>query len=159
MEVRKSDGLVEEYSRDKVKKGIQEAYARIGEKRDNPAIKDILDVVDSEVYDGIASSEIREIVERELSCKNYKVAKEYILFWDKQENIKRFVIEKEEFIERYKKSKNNADATVDDNSNATGKNVSLLNAEIHKNDNILISRGLYINMMSLHLPGQLHLIA
>lgn len=153
MEVRKSDGLVEEYSRDKVKRGIQEAYARIGEKRDNPAIKDILDVVDSEVYDGIASSEIREIVERELSCKNYKVAKEYILFWDKQENIKRFVVEKEEFIERYKKSKNNADATVDDNSNATGKNVSLLNAEIHKNDNILISRGMITRKLKELYPS------
>jgi len=153
MEVRKSDGLVEEYSRDKVKKGIQEAYARIGEKRDNPAIKEILDVVDSEVYDGIASSEIREIVERELSCKNYKVAKEYILFWDKQESIKRFVIEKEEFIERYKKSKNNADATVDDNSNATGKNVSLLNAEIHKNDNILISRGMITRKLKELYPS------
>lgn len=153
MEVRKSDGLVEEYSRDKVKRGIQEAYARVGEKKDNPAIKEILDKVDSEVYDGIASSEIREIVERELSCKNYKVAKEYILYWDKQENIKRFVLEKEEFIERYKKSKNNADATVDDNSNATGKNVSLLNAEIHKNDNILISRGMITRKLKELYPA------
>ena len=153
MEVRKSDGLVEEYSRDKVKKGIEEAYARIGEKRDNPAIKEILSVVESEVYDGITSAEIREIVERELSCKNYKVAKEYILFWDKQENIKQFVLQKEEFIEKYKKSKNNADATVDDNSNATGKNVSLLNAEIHKNDNILISRGMITRKLKELYPS------
>lgn len=153
MEVRKSDGLVEEYSRDKVKKGIQEAYARIGEKRDNPAIKEILDVVDSEVYDGIASSEIREIVERELSCKNYKVAKEYILSWDKRENIKRFVLEKEAFIENYKITKNNADGTVDDNSNATGKNISLLNAEIHKPDNILISRGMITRKLDSLYPN------
>ena len=153
MEVRKSDGLIEEYSRDKVKKGIEEAYARIGEKRDNPAIKEILSVVDSEVYDGITSAEIREIVERELSCKNYKVAKEYILFWDKQENIKQFVLQKEEFIEKYKKSKNNADATVDDNSNATGKNVSLLNAEIHKKDNILISRGMITRKLKELYPS------
>ena len=153
MEVRKSDGLVEEYSRDKVKKGIQEAYARIGEKRDNPAIKEILDVVDSEVYDGIASSEIREIVERELSCKNYKVAKEYILSWDKRENIKRFVLEKEAFIENYKTTKNNADGTVDDNSNATGKNISLLNAEIHKPDNILISRGMITRKLDSLYPN------
>ena len=153
MEVRKSDGLVEEYSRDKVKKGIEEAYARVGEKRDNPAIKEILSVVESEVYDGITSAEIREIVERELSCKNYKVAKEYILFWDKQENIKQFVLQKEEFIEKYKKSKNNADATVDDNSNATGKNVSLLNAEIHKKDNILISRGMITRKLKELYPS------
>lgn len=153
MEVRKSDGLIEEYSRDKVKKGIEEAYARIGEKRDNPAIKEILSVVESEIYDGITSAEIREIVERELSCKNYKVAKEYILFWDKQENIKQFVLQKEEFIEKYKKSKNNADATVDDNSNATGKNVSLLNAEIHKKDNILISRGMITRKLKELYPS------
>ena len=153
MEVRKSDGLVEEYSRDKVKKGIEEAYARVGEKRDNPAIKEILSVVESEVYDGITSAEIREIVERELSRKNYKVAKEYILFWDKQENIKQFVLQKEEFIEKYKKSKNNADATVDDNSNATGKNVSLLNAEIHKKDNILISRGMITRKLKELYPS------
>ena len=94
MEVVKSDGMIEQYSQEKVKKGIQEAYSRIGEKRDNPAIKEILDIVDSEVYDGISSSDIREIVERELSKRNYKVAKEYILFWDKQENVKRFVLEK-----------------------------------------------------------------
>ena len=153
MEVRKSDGLVEEYSRDKVKKGIQEAYARIGEKKDNPAIKEILDVVDGEVYDGITSAEIREIVERELSCKNYKVAKEYILYWDKQESIKRFVLEKEAFIENYKASKNNADGTVDDNSNATGKNISLLNAEIHKPDNILISRGMITSKLRKLYPN------
>jgi len=152
MEVRKSDGLIEEYSRDKVKKGIEEAYAKAGEKRDNPAIKEILEVVESEIYDGITSGEIREIVERELSCKNYKVAKEYILYWDKQENIKEFVLQKEDFIEKYKRSKNNADATVDDNSNAAGKNVSLLNAEIHKKDNILISRSMITRKLKEMYP-------
>ena len=35
MEVRKSDGLVEEYSRDKVKNGICEAYKTAGEKCDD----------------------------------------------------------------------------------------------------------------------------
>lgn len=142
MNVRKSDGSLEEFEKQKVKKGIQEAYAISGEKKDNPSISEILDIVESKVYDGISSQEIRAIVEEELCCKNYRAGKQYILAWAKRESINQFVLDKENFIEKYKASKNNADATVDDNSNATGKNVSLLNAEIHKKDNIAISRGM-----------------
>lgn len=142
MNVRKSDGSIEEFDRQKVKRGIQEAYAISGEKKDNPSISEILDIVESKVYDGISSQEIRAIVEEELCCRNYRAGKQYILAWAKRESINQFVLDKENFIEKYKASKNNADATVDDNSNATGKNVSLLNAEIHKKDNIAISRGM-----------------
>lgn len=142
MNVRKSDGSIEEFDRQKVKRGIQEAYVISGEKKDNPSISEILDIVESKVYDGISSQEIRAIVEKELCCKNYRAGKQYILAWAKRESINQFVLDKENFIEKYKVSKNNADATVDDNSNATGKNVSLLNAEIHKKDNIAISRGM-----------------
>ena len=140
MDVRKSDGNVEEFNRDKIKKGIQEAYAMAGEKRDNPSISEVVDAVSEKVYDGISSQEIRRMIEEELAKKNFNAAKSYILHWAKRESINDFVISKENFIEKYKLSQNNADATVDDNSNATGKNVSLLNAEIHKADNIRISR-------------------
>ena len=140
MDVRKSEGRLEEYSSDKVKKGIQEAYEIAGEKKDNPLIKSTVDSVTEKVFDGISSQEIRRIVEEELAKRNFNAAKAYILNWAKRESIKDFVVSKEKFIENYKESQNNADATVDDNSNATGKNVSLLNAEIHKSDNILISR-------------------
>lgn len=140
MDVRKSDGNVEEFNRDKIKKGIQEAYAMAGEKRGNPSINEVVDAVSEKVYDGISSQEIRRMIEEELAKKNFNAAKSYILHWAKRESINDFVISKESFIEKYKLSQNNADATVDDNSNATGKNVSLLNAEIHKADNIRISR-------------------
>ena len=137
MDVRKSDGNVEEFNRDKIKKGIQEAYAMAGEKRDNPSISEVVDAVSEKVYDGISSQEIRRMIEEELAKKNFNAAKSYILHWAKRESINDFVISKENFIEKYKLSQNNADATVDDNSNATGKNVSLLNAEIHKADETL----------------------
>lgn len=140
MNVRKSDGSVEEYSSEKVKKGIQEAYAISGEKRDNPIINEIVGIVSEKIYDEIPSQEIRRIIEEELSKKNFNAAKAYILHWAKRESIKDFVLSKENFIEKYKTFQNNADATVDDNSNAKGKNISLLNAEIHKPDNIQISR-------------------
>lgn len=140
MDVRKSDGTYEEFSRDKVRKGIQEAYAIAGEKKENPVIKETVDAVENKATDGMSSQEIRRIVEEELAKRNFNAAKAYILNWAKRESVNEFVRSQENFIEKYKESQNNADTTVDDNANATGKNVSLLNAEIHKSSNILTSR-------------------
>lgn len=142
MEVRKSDGSVEEFNREKIRRGVCEAYAMAGEKKDNPAINEIVENVEKEVYDGITSQEIRRYIEEELSKKNFNAAKQYILHWAKREYINQFVISKEKFISKYKVSKNNADATIDDNSNTNGKNIGLINAEIHKPDNVLVSRGM-----------------
>ena len=142
MEVRKSDGSFEEYSAEKVKKGIREAYVMAGEKKDNPVINETVDAVTERITEGVSSQEIRRFVEEELAKRNFNAAKAYILNWAKRESICEFVRSKENFIEKYKSSQNNADATIDDNSNATGKNVSLLNAEIHKDTNIRISRAM-----------------
>ena len=142
MEVRKSDGSFEEYSSEKVKKGIREAYVMAGEKKENPVINETVDAVTERVFEGVSSQEIRRFVEEELAKRNFNAAKAYILNWAKRESICEFVRSKENFIEKYKSSQNNADATIDDNSNATGKNVSLLNAEIHKDTNIQISRAM-----------------
>lgn len=153
MEVRKSNGQVEEYSRDKVKKGIQEAYTIAGEKKDNPVINETVEAVTQRVTDGTSSNEIRRLVEEELSKRNFNAAKAYILNWAKRESICEFVRSKENFIEMYKESHNNADATVDDNSNAKGKNVSLLNAEIHKPTNIQISRAMIEHKLQKLYPN------
>lgn len=142
MKVRKSDGSFEEYSSEKVKKGIREAYVIAGEKKENPVINETVDAVTERIFEGVSSQEIRRFVEEELAKRNFNAAKAYILNWAKRESICEFVRSKENFIEKYKSSQNNADATIDDNSNATGKNVSLLNAEIHKDTNIQISRAM-----------------
>ena len=153
MEVRKSDGMTEEFSRDKVKKGIQEAYAIAGEKRDNPVINETINAVENRIFDGITTQEIRRFVEEELSKRNFNAAKAYILNWAKREAVCELVRDKENFIEKYKASQNNADATVDDNSNAKGKNVSLLNAEIHKPTNIQISRAMIEHKLQKLYPN------
>ena len=153
MNVRKSDGSVEEYSVDKIKKGIIEAYVISGEKKENPVIKETVDAVNERVYDGISSQEIRRFVEEELSKRNFNAAKAYILYWSKQEWVNSFVRSKEEFISKYKESANNANTTVDDNSNANGKNIGLLNAEIHKQDNILVSRGMITDKLKELYPN------
>lgn len=142
MEVRKCDGSFEEFNPSKVKKGIQEAYTMAGERKNTEQINEVLDEVCNSVYDGITTQEIRRIIEDRLVKKNFKAGRQYILYWAKKEAVNQFVIDKERFIAKYKKSTNNADATVDDNSNVNGKNISLINAEIHKSDNMLVSRGM-----------------
>ena len=153
MEVRKSDGTYEEFSRDKVKKGIQEAYLIAGEKKENPVINETINAVEERIFEGVTSKEIRKFVEEELSKRNFNAAKAYIINWAEREAICQFVRSKEEFIEKYKSSQNNADATIDDNSNATGKNVSLLNSEIHKDTNIRISRAMIEHKLQKLYPN------
>ena len=157
MEVRKSNGALEEFSRDKVKKGICEAYSIAGEKRDNPQINETVEAVSNRIVDGITSAEIRRLVEEELAKRNFNAAKAYVLNWAKREALCELVRDKENFIEKYKTSNNNADATVDDNSNAKGKNVSLLNAEIHKPTNIQISRAMIEHKLQKLYPKPCHL--
>lgn len=58
-----------------------------------------------------------------------------------------FVKNKIAFINRYKKSSNTANSTIDDNSNVANKNIAILNAEIHKPDNIRISRAMIMGKL------------
>ena len=153
MEVRKCDGSFEEFSPNKVKKGVQEAYAMAGERKNTEQINEVLDEVCNSVYDGITTQEIRRIIEDRLVKKNFKAGRQYILYWAKKEAVNQFVIDKERFIAKYKKSVNNADATVDDNSNVNGKNISLINAEIHKSDNMLVSRGMVTRKLQELYPS------
>ena len=153
MKVQKCDGSFEDFNPNKVKKGIQEAYSMAGEKRNSEEINEVLECVCAAAYDGMTTNEIRRKVETCLVDKNFNAGKQYILYWSKKEAVNQFVIDKERFISKYKKSANNADATVDDNSNVNGKNISLINAEIHKSDNILISRGMITRKLQELYPN------
>jgi hypothetical protein len=64
------------------------------------------------------------------------VAKEFILYRKNKERLRQWVKQKEDFIENYKASNNTANSTIDDNSNVACKNIGVLNAEIHKEDNV-----------------------
>lgn len=63
-----------------------------------------------------------------------------------------FVENKIEFINRYKKSSNTANSTIDDNSNVANKNIAILNSEIHKPDNIRISRAMIMGKLKELYP-------
>ena len=152
MNVIKCDGSFEEFDSQKIKRGIQEAYKMTGEKKNNDDINLIVEEVCKKIYDNIPTCEIRRYIEDSLVKKNFNVGRQYILYWAKKEATNQFVIDKERFIAKYKSSYNNADATVDDNSNVNGKNISLINAEIHKADNILVSRGMITRKLSELYP-------
>lgn len=152
MEIKKHDGTFEEFNISKARKGIQEAYAMAGENKRNPDVTEILDVLSDKAYDGMPSSEVRRIIEEELTKRNFNAGRQYILHWAKREAVNQFVLDKENFIAKYKASFNNADATIDDNSNVNGKNISLLNTEIHKTDNVLVSRGMITHKLEELYP-------
>lgn len=140
--IRKRSGKQEPYSYDKILCGIEKAFLATGydgaDFTENGI--DIKEEYFENLYD---VEEIRNKVEEILMGSPYKdVAKAYILYRNKRKEIKEYVKEKQEFINHYKKSANTANATVDDNSNVGNKNVAVLNSEIHKKDNMQISRGM-----------------
>ena len=63
-----------------------------------------------------------------------------------------FVRNKIEFINKFKQASNTANATIDDNSNVSNKNIAILNAEAHKSDNIRISRAMVVNKLKELYP-------
>ena len=81
------------------------------------------------------------------------VAREYILYRNKKKEIRDWVTRKTTYIERYKNSSNTANATIDDNSNVSSKNIGVLNAEIHKEDNIYTSRGMVKDKLKKLFPN------
>ena len=135
MEVRKSDGSFEEYSRDKAKGGICEAYISANEECNDVLIDNIVDNLF--LFDKIDSSEIRRQIEDALMSINKKVAKEY---------IKKFVSDNElkkrgDFISSYINATNaSSGSKYDSNANVANKNIATLNAEIPKFENIMFNR-------------------
>ena len=56
------------------------------------------------------------------------------------------------FINKFKKASNVANSTVDDNSNVNLRNIATLNSEIHKTDNVCISRAMVMDKLKELYP-------
>ena len=138
MEVRKSDGSCEEYDGKKLKNIIRKVYRKAKVEYTKAEINGIVDGL--YIYDGILCSSIRTQLEEKFKSINGELYKAYTQAKKEADETADFVSTKKKFIENYKKSSNTANATIDDNSNVGNKNVGVLNAEIHKPENIKISR-------------------
>ena len=135
MEVRKSKGRVEEFSREKVKNGICEAYKAAGEKCEEVILDGIVNCLF--IYDGIATSEIRRQVEDALMSINKRVAKKYIEKNDDDKDLRK----KQDFIQEYINASNAATGSkFDSNANVTNKNIVTLGQELYKGNNIRQNR-------------------
>ena len=101
----------------------------------------------------VSVEEIQDMVEKSLmKLGYYDVAKAFILYREKHKNIRDWVTRKQRFIHNYEQSSNTANATIDDNSNVSGKNIGVLNSEIHKQDNILINRAMVMDKLNELYP-------
>ena len=135
MEVRKSNGQVEEFSREKVKNGICEAYKTAGEKCEDIILESIVNGLF--VYEGMSTAEIRRQVEEALMSINKKVAKAYIENNDDRKDLNR----KQDFIKEYISASNAATGSkFDSNANVTNKNIVTLGQELYKENNIKQNR-------------------
>lgn len=150
MVVRKSDGTSEVFDREKLGGIIRKTYKSAGIKYERGVSDSIINSL--YIYDGIMCSSIRKQLEERFAERDEKLFDAYVNAKDRKKRIRDFVREKKEFIERYKKSDNTANATVDDNSNVSSKNIGILNAEIHKSDNIQISRGMVMDKLKELYP-------
>lgn len=150
MKVLKRDGSIERFSKTKIRKSLMKTFksckVKFCQECYDETIKDIVEKYNEIVGDVLDVETIQDITEKALvKCDMSDVAKVYILYRHDKDRIRESVKQKEHFIESYKKAYNTADNTVDDNSNVAAKNIGVLNAEIHKNDNIQINRTLITN--------------
>lgn len=150
MEVRKSDGSFEEYDKRKLTNIVKKAFKSAGVECTGDCVKEIIDSL--YIYDGIMCSSIRKQLEERLGERDERVLLAYRQAKEKKKEIDNFVEGKKKFINNYKKASNTANATVDDNSNVGNKNIGVLNAEIHKSDNIQISRGMIMDKLKELYP-------
>lgn len=151
MNVIKRDGTVEEFNKKKIFNAILKAFEACDYDVDEETIEDMME--DIALWDDMDIEDIQDQIEEILMDWDFPtVAKAYILYRHERNHVRGWVEQKENFIEKYKKSSNTANATIDDNSNVANKNVGIINSEIHKEDNVLISRGMITNKLKELYP-------
>ena len=155
----KRNNELDDFKLDNIKNAILGAAEDIGTDIDPEELPSIIDDVLEEIQrtlseNAIGVEDVQDIVENTLADHNYlDVAKQFVRYRYEHKRIREFVEAKEQFIEAYKKSSNTANATVDDNSNVGAKNIAVANNEIHKTDNIQVSRGVIMRKIKEIRPN------
>lgn len=139
MEVRKSDGSVEEFNREKIRRGVCEAYESVDEKCPDGLIDSLISNLF--IYDKISSQEIRRQVEEALMSVNKKVARNYIKNFEEREGKNNSLKKDSDFIRDYINASNaSTGSKYDSNANVESKNIVTLGQELHKGRNIQQNR-------------------
>ena len=135
MDVRKTNGSIEEFDKAKLARGIHEAYKSAKEYCDDAIVVSIINNL--YIYEGITSAEIRRQVEESLMSINKRVAHAYIDKFDADIDLRK----KRDFIKDYIAASNAATGSkFDSNANVTRKNIVTLGNELYKENNIKQNR-------------------
>lgn len=139
MLVVKRNKTVQPFDWGKIDLAITKAFHAVNE----PIDVDILSDVKDELYFNniISVEEIQDQIEKALmACDYYNVAKAFILYRQKQAEL-RTLTNKKQFIRDYAKASNAATGSkYDSNANVTEKNIVTLNGELFKGDIIKVNR-------------------
>ena len=157
MKVIKRDGKIVDYDESKIKKAIEACFYNVATYHAPFEVEEIvIGELTQQEYDGrkeISVEEIQDLVENAMmSLEEFDAAREFILYREQHKTIRDYVNNKINFISKYKKASNTANATVDDNSNVGTQNIAVINAEAHKPDNIQISRGMVMHKLKELFP-------
>lgn len=135
MDVRKTNGSIEEYDKAKLARGIHQAYKTVREYCDDSIVVSIINNL--YIYEGITSAEIRRQVVESLMSINKRVALAYIEKFDADKDLRK----KRDFITDYIAASNAATGSkFDSNANVSRKNIVTLGNELYKENNIKQNR-------------------
>ena len=155
MKVEKRNKELEEFDVHKIIKSVQKAFKSC--RKSLP--KELKEALLNENFENLANEKkllkiekIQDFIRNLLMQVDPDVANSFVIYRNERKRIRDFVKLKKEFINKYKASDNTANATVDDNSNVANKNIGILNAEIHKPDNIQINRGMVMDKLKELFP-------
>ena len=152
MKIVKRNGQNEEFNPNKIKNAIKAAFDSIGYSVNEDVYDEIVNSV--KVWNEMSIEDIQDQVIETLRNLDYnEVADSYLIYRYKHEQARKMVKAKKAFIQKYKESSNTANATIDDNSNVANKNIGILNAEGHKEENILVNRGMITDKLKELFPN------
>ena len=151
MYVIKRNNKKEQFNPEKIKTAIKAAFNSIGYTVDDDVYDEIVNSV--KVWNEMGIEDIQDQVIETLRNLDYnEVADNYLIYRYKHNQARKMVEAKKAFIQKYKESSNTANATIDDNSNVANKNIGILNAEGHKEENILVNRGMITDKLKELFP-------
>lgn len=139
--IKRNNRGIEDFNINKILNAVNNAFISLKIDCPKNVKKALINKFNSLEGDTIGIEEIQDIVESILmryECGN--VAKAYIKYRDKHNQIREFAKSRQDFINKYKKSSNTANASIDDNSNVANKNIAVLNSELYKDKNIEVNR-------------------
>lgn len=147
MKAQKRNGQIVDFDPSKIEAAVKKAFDSQHKPYDGEIAKGISEqvtaILESKNWETCNVEDIQNLVEKVLMERGYyDVAKAFILYREKHSEIRSWVDKKLGFIEAFKQASNTANSTIDDNSNVGCKNIGVLNSEIHKQDNILVSRAM-----------------